>query len=305
MNDLNVQMMAISELHEYENNPRDNDRAVDAVAQSIREFGFRQPIVIDSTGEIVCGHTRLKASKKLGLTEVPVTIIDDLTPEQIRAFRIADNKVAELASWDIAALAVEIDELKAMGVDNLADFGFDTSDEWWRQAAWKQVEKFCNLKQKVKANLNVDFRSITFFETNRKGDGENIARLKENPANVEIFAACLVDFLSKTLGTNLHAGGWAIVTAPRRRHRDGFHFSTAICQQAAAQLQVPFYANAFTTENRTRIEPEFTLQLNPRESNVIFFDDIISTGETARACRELLTAAGHNVFVVAGIRNST
>lgn len=301
---MNIQLKAIGELHEYANNPRDNDKAVSAVAASIQEFGFRQPLVIDTTGEVVCGHTRLKAAKKLGLTEVPVTIIDDLTPEQIRAFRIADNKVAELASWDIAALAVEIDELQAAGVDNLEDFGFDTSEEWWRQAAWKQVEKFCNLRMKVKANLHGSFRSTTFFETNRKGDGENIARLKEKPANVPLFSSCLVDFCTKTLGGNLVRGSWAIVTAPRRRHLHGFHFSTAICTAAATQLQIPFYADAVTTENRARIEPEFTLQLNPREVNVIFFDDVLTTGETARACRELLTAAGHNVFVIAGIRNN-
>ena len=181
---MKIQMKAIGELHEYANNPRDNDKAVSAVAESIRQFGFKNPVIIDATGEIVYGHTRYRASKKLGLKEIPCIVADDLTPEQVKAFRLADNKVSELASWDIAALAVEIDELKALGVDNLADFGFDTSDEWWKKAAWKQLEKFCNLKQKIKANLHVDFRSVTFFETNRKGDGTNIARLKENPAQI-------------------------------------------------------------------------------------------------------------------------
>ena len=128
-------------------------------------------------------------------------------------------------------------------------------------------------------------------------------KIKENPDNVPIFVDCFVDFCTKTLGTNLAAGGWAIVTAPRRRHLHGFHFSTAICESAAAQLQIPFYANAVTTENRNRIEPEFTLVIDPREVNILWVDDVISTGSTARACRELLQAAGHNVFVIVAIKN--
>ena len=134
-----IQMKAIGELHPYENNPRNNDDAVDAVAKSIETFGFKAPLIIDKENVIVCGHTRLKAAKKLGLTEVPCVIADDLTPEQVKAFRLVDNKVGELAQWDIASLAVELEELATAGVDDLADFGFDTSEGWWRQAAGHNV----------------------------------------------------------------------------------------------------------------------------------------------------------------------
>lgn len=89
----------IDSITPYENNPRNNDNAVDAVAASIKEFGFRVPIVIDGSGVIVAGHTRHKAAQKLGLQKVPCIIADDLTPEQVKAFRLADNKVAELATW--------------------------------------------------------------------------------------------------------------------------------------------------------------------------------------------------------------
>ena len=303
---MKIQDIPISALKPYENNPRLNDKAVDAVAKSIETFGFKAALIIDKENVIVCGHTRLKAAaKKLGLTEVPCVIADDLTPEQVKAFRLADNKVGELAQWDVASLAVELEELATAGVDNLADYGFDVSEGWWRQAAWKKVESFCDLKKRVRQNSHGDFFSITFFESNKKGDGENIKALKENPDNVQLFADCLVDYVLKTLGTNLAAGGWAIVTAPRRRHLHGLHFSTAICAAAAAQLQIPFYADAVTAKNRARIEPEFTLVIDPREANVVFFDDVISTGSTARACRELLQAAGHNTFVIAAIRNNT
>lgn len=112
----------LDELTPYKNNPRNNDGAVGAVAASIREFGFKVPIVIDANGEIIAGHTRLKAAKKLGLSEVPCIIADDLTPDQIKAFRLADNKTAELADWDIELLQIELDDIKL----DMSEFGFDT-----------------------------------------------------------------------------------------------------------------------------------------------------------------------------------
>ena len=101
----------VSELIPYVNNPRNNDDAVDAVASSIKNFGFKVPIVVDSNNEIINGHTRLKAAKKLGLETVPVIVADDLTPEQIKAFRLADNKVGEIATWTDDMLAIELGEL--------------------------------------------------------------------------------------------------------------------------------------------------------------------------------------------------
>jgi ParB-like chromosome segregation protein Spo0J len=101
----------------YEGNPRLNDAAVDAVAESIRQFGVRQPIVVDEDGVIVVGHTRWKAAKKLGLQTVPVHVAADLTPEQRRAYRLADNKTAERAEWDVELLPIELGELRDEGVD--------------------------------------------------------------------------------------------------------------------------------------------------------------------------------------------
>lgn len=116
----------IEDLKEYENNPRDNDGAVDAVAESIRQFGFKVPIIIDSNNIIVAGHTRLKAARRLGLVSVPCVVADDLTEEQIKAFRLSDNKTGELAEWDFEALEKELAELTAFDVD-MSAFGFDES----------------------------------------------------------------------------------------------------------------------------------------------------------------------------------
>lgn len=112
----------LAEIHPYENNPRFNDEAVDAVAASIQEFGFKVPIVLDSDGVIVAGHTRWKAAFKLQLETVPCVVADDLTPEQIKAFRLADNKVAELAYWNEEALAMELEGISDI---DMSAFGFD------------------------------------------------------------------------------------------------------------------------------------------------------------------------------------
>ena len=114
----------IEELKPYEKNPRFNNEAVDYVANSIKEFGFKVPIVIDKDNVIVAGHTRLKASKKLGLKEVPCIIADDLTEEQIKAFRLADNKVSEKADWDFNMLDAELADLDI----DMEDFGFEKLD---------------------------------------------------------------------------------------------------------------------------------------------------------------------------------
>lgn len=115
----------ISEIRPYENNPRDNSKAIDAVAASIREFGFKVPIVIDKNGVIVAGHTRYEASKKLGLEEVPCVIADDLTDEQVKAFRLADNKTAELASWNPELLEVEMSAIESI---DMTEYGFDLTE---------------------------------------------------------------------------------------------------------------------------------------------------------------------------------
>lgn len=120
----------ITRLKEYENNPRVNDKAVDKVAASIREFGFKVPIVIDTDNVIICGHTRLKAARRLGLDVVPCIVADDLTDEQIRAFRLADNKTGEFAEWDFAKLDAELAALADIDFD-MEQFGFefDSTDE--------------------------------------------------------------------------------------------------------------------------------------------------------------------------------
>ena len=123
---MNIIEKSITEVKPYEKNPRKNDQSVDKVANSIKEFGFKVPIVVDKNNIIVCGHTRYKAAKKLGLSVVPCVVADDLTEEQIKAYRLADNKVGEDSLWDMDLLTEELGNILEL---DMADFGFDLMEE--------------------------------------------------------------------------------------------------------------------------------------------------------------------------------
>lgn len=116
-----IKEVPIGDVKPYENNPRDNDGAVEATANSIKEFGWQQPIVVDKDMVIIAGHTRLKAAKQLGLKHVPI-VVADLSEEQAKAYRLADNKTGELADWDMGLLD---DELAEIADIDMSDFGFD------------------------------------------------------------------------------------------------------------------------------------------------------------------------------------
>lgn len=120
---MQVENWKIDKATPYENNPRKNDDAVEYVANSIKEFGFQQPLVVDSNGVIIVGHTRLKAAQKLGLTEVPVVIADGLSDDQVKAYRLADNKTGEMASWDWNQLNLELEDIDWLDL-NMEQFGF-------------------------------------------------------------------------------------------------------------------------------------------------------------------------------------
>ena len=123
---MEIKVLALEILKPYENNPRNNAAAVDKVAESIKQFGFKVPLVVDKENVIVAGHTRYFAAQKLGFDRLPCVVADDLTDEQIKAYRLADNKVAEFAEWDFSKLEAELEALAAF---DMSDFGFEIKDE--------------------------------------------------------------------------------------------------------------------------------------------------------------------------------
>ena len=138
----------LGDIRPYEKNPRKNDAAVKYVAESITQFGFKVPIVIDNNDVIVAGHTRWKAAKKLGLETVPCVVADDLTEDQIKAFRLADNKVAEKAEWDFDLLSEELDELFDF---DMAVLGFDDTEE---ELAMDEIESDKEKTGRVIVSIN-------------------------------------------------------------------------------------------------------------------------------------------------------
>lgn len=123
MKERKIEIRNIEDLILYENNPRNNDNAVDKVAESIKEFGFNVPVVIDKNDIVITGHTRIKACRKLGMENIPTIKADDLSPEQVKAYRLVDNKIGELAEWDFDLLESELAEIDL----DMKTFGFDES----------------------------------------------------------------------------------------------------------------------------------------------------------------------------------
>lgn len=167
----------VKELKPYPNNPRKNGAAVDAVAASIRDFGFKVPIVIDSNNVVVCGHTRLQAAKKLKLKEVPCIIADDLSEEQIKAFRLADNKVSELAEWDFDLLDLEIGDIFDFDME---DYGFDLTSE-----EEEEVEHMENAMDNVDRVTNLLNLGIANYEGEGLYDIPHILPVQTIPAVTE------------------------------------------------------------------------------------------------------------------------
>lgn len=126
---MQIQQMSIHEIVPYENNARFNDEAVDYVKNSIKEFGFQQPIVVDKDNVIIAGHTRYKAAREIGMKTVPTIVAADLTEEQVKAYRLADNKTGEIAEWDFDKLLIELKDLELNSELDMADFGFLEQDE--------------------------------------------------------------------------------------------------------------------------------------------------------------------------------
>ena len=187
MNEMKILMKRTDDLVPYGNNPRHNDNAVEAVAASIQEFGFKVPIVIDKKGVIVTGHTRLKAAELLGLDEVPCIMADDLDEEQVKAFRLADNKVSELATWDYERLEMELEgislDMEPFGFgefedEDLSEFESSLDDDRYTKFADGLVDEmyaFIKARPELETTPNAEDSRMDFIDDDldRDEDGED------------------------------------------------------------------------------------------------------------------------------------
>lgn len=277
----------------YKNNARKNGEAVDAVAASIKAFGFRSPIIIDEKNVIICGHTRHKAAQKLGMENVPCIRVSDLSEEEIKKYRLIDNKAGELAKWDAGKLKDELQEMKFDGLD----FNFNFNPDIKVQKPWKEKIIRCNLKEMaIMRKASGAYYHSSFQSGGDEGDALEDVKC---PDNVMMFADIASEQIKAELG---NVDGWAIITTPRRRHKDGFHFATAVCNELSGMLNIPFYPNAVVCDNRRRLAPELRIVNRPTERMLILYDDIITTGFTLNAVRDLFVN-DHTVFCFVSIDN--
>lgn len=165
----------INELIPYENNPRLNDEAVEYVKNSIKEFGFKVPVVIDKDNVIIAGHTRIKASKELGIKDIPCIIADDLTEEQVKAFRLADNKVSEKSVWNWEMLNQELNDILNIDMTKF-DFGIDLDEpledeldedennielkEYQVKLKFKDTKDFKKIEDELRSFINENYKDV-------------------------------------------------------------------------------------------------------------------------------------------------
>ena len=184
----------LSLIHPYEKNPRKNDGAVAAVAESIQEFGFKVPVIVDRNNVIIAGHTRYKAALQLGLDQIPCIVAEDLNDEQIKAYRIADNKVSEAAAWDGELLRGELEQLQAMGYD-LAQTG---------------VEEF-ELDSILRDIQDTDFEDFFVESIERPAKEETTAQTgtaRQGEAPAQTSTETPVEPSSRSRIQCPHCGGW-------------------------------------------------------------------------------------------------
>jgi hypoxanthine phosphoribosyltransferase len=288
----------VSELKPYENNARTHSQEqLQQIANSIKEFGFTNPLLIDGNNGIIAGHGRLEAAKLLQMETVPCIVLDYLTEAQKRALIIADNKIALNAGWDKELLELEISALEEVDF-NIDLLGFEDS-EMLEIKQFKQRENMVSrfdLKEAFKINRIKDFNYFTFF--NKSADGYALEDIKTEefiPTFVNEFILHIRGILSGELS------GWAILTTPKRSSKKEFHFMTEVSKEVSKELKISFYEDRIITRNMSRLEPKFSLSETIKETNIILLDDVITTGKTIEASKALLK--NKNILCFVAIKN--
>ena len=173
MGKLSISYISISEIKPYENNPRQNKKAVEIVKNSIKQFGFKNPIILDKNNQIIAGHTRLEASKQLDYKEIPVIWADDLTEQQVKAFRIMDNKSQEFSDWDIEKLQIEFKDLEEYEFDtDLTGFSEEELDfleqDYEKPEFDELIDKFGGRKKNEENKGNENWFYVEFYKEDEK-----------------------------------------------------------------------------------------------------------------------------------------
>ena len=307
-----VQEVEIDRLKPYEKNTKiHGEEQVEKLCRSIEEFGFVNPVLIDGEMNVIAGHGRLMAAKRLGMKKVPCLYVDGLSENQRRAYIMADNRLSEYSEWNMELVAEEIGSLETADLDYL-EFQFEapeTGDEpepeddgpEAKGKAWSTRGARCDMALKITAREKGGHWYTSLYAVSK--EGKTLEEIKNDKKCERQAVNDLSEYVRKALGRNLGANGWAMITTGRRRHREGYHFATEVTRKTAKRLGVPFYEGAISCGNANRLKPRLEIVEKPKEKNLIMFDDIITTGTTAGKTVDLLENEGYTVITIIGIRN--
>lgn len=309
-----VKEVDLNLLKPYEKNTKiHGEDQLEKLCESIKQFGFISPVLIDGEMNVIAGHGRLMAAQRLGMKKVPCLFVDGLTESQRRAYIIADNRLSEYSEWNLELVAQEIGDLQLEEADmSFLEFQFDEAEDIPEEEtgdgeqekkgkAWTTRGARCDMTLKITCRVK-NGRWYTSLHAVSK-DGKTLEEIKNDKKCEKQLVEELVDYIEKAMGRNLAANGWAMATTGRRRHRDGYHFATEICRKASARLGIPFHEDLIKCSNTNRLKPTLTITRETEEKNLILFDDIITTGTTAAQTVELLEKRGYTVITIIGIRN--
>jgi hypothetical protein len=281
--------------------------------KSLRQFGAGRSILIDKNNRIIAGNKTVEQANNVGLNDVLIveTTGDrivavkrtdiDLDSAEGRELALADNAVA------VADIEWNVQTLSEVSEDwNLepSDWGVEIETEKKRTFPIAGTEHVCDMKDALKVHRRNEFGYISFWENTEAG--WTLTDIKNDPKSIETFSTKCIEMFPAMLGYNLSGGDWAIVTTPRRRHKEGTHFATEICKKVSDVLKIPFYDEVIVSRTKNRLKPEFTVVKDIKETNIICFDDIVTTGMTLKATHDILSkrTIRKNVVFFAGISNT-
>lgn len=248
------------------------------------------------------GNMRLAALKALGYKTCPCVVIPKDTPvSKLRNYIIKDN--SEFGEWEYSKLLEQWDslELEEWAV-NIPDFAKEEFKEEQKRKGWKSEkdvkESVCDMEENIAYHSKQDFAFVSSFKKSEQGTP--LSQIKSDFSNVGVFSKAAVNLISRIIGLK-HKEDWALITTPKRRHKET-NFAESVCEEIAKEIGIVFYKDAITAKTRQRINPKFDLEKEIKENNIIVYDDIITTGSTLVGVSKLLT--GKNILYIVGINNN-
>jgi hypothetical protein len=281
--------------------------------KSLRQFGAGRSILIDKNNRIIAGNKTVEQANNVGLKDVIIveTTGDklvavkrtdvDLDSQEGRELALADNAVAVAdIEWDIKTISEVTEEWDIVP----SDWGVEIETEKKRTFPIAGAEHVCDMSDALKVHRRGEFGYISFWENTE--EGWKLTDIKADPKSIETFSTKCIEMFPAMLGYNLSGGDWAIITTPRRRHKEGVHFATEICKKVSEVLKIPFYDEVIVSRTKNRLKPEFTVVKDIKETNIICFDDIVTTGMTLKATHDVMSkrTMRKNVVFFAGISNT-